>query len=311
MAKLAEAALTRLRNWDISEEQLRRLAAGGEARRTLTFYSPVAGVVTDKKAVQGMRFAPGDALYQVADLSSVWVIADVAEQDIGLVKVGSEAGLTLAAYPGKAFAGKVTYIYPRLTAETRTVPVRIELANPGGLLKPAMYAQVSLPTSARGAVLAVPQSAVIDSGTRQVVLVQVGEGRFAPRDVKLGARGDGYVEVLEGLQEGEKVVTAGNFLIDAESNLQSALGGLGGGDQPKPATVGHRAAGTLKAVDGGTVTISHQAIPELKWPAMTMDFQLANPSLAEGLKPGTTIDFEFVERGPGEWVITKLVAKGR
>ncbi len=317
MDQVAEAALLRLRNWDISAEQVKALAAGEDAKRTLTFRSPVSGVVIDKKAVQGMRFAPGDALYQVADLSSVWVIADVPEQDVGQVATGARAKLTLAAYPGKTFEGRVTFIYPTLNAETRTVPVRIELANPGGQLKPAMYAQAELAVPGRGVVLTVRQSAVIDSGTRQIVFVQTGEGRFAPRQVKLGARDDTYVEVLDGIAEGESVVTAANFLIDAESNLQSALGIMGGTGEKRAvapaAPVGHQGTGTLDAIDtaAGTVTISHQTIPDLKWPAMTMDFKLANPALVTGIKPGTPIGFEFVERGPGEWVVTKVEAKER
>ena len=310
MGQVAEAALMRLRNWDISAEQVKALASGSEGKRTLTFRSPVAGVVTEKKAVQGMRFAPGDALYQVADLSFVWVIAEVAEQDIGVVKTGAKAEVKIPAYPDKVFTGTIAYVYPTLKAETRTVPVRIELANPGGLLKPAMYAQVDLPAAGRGPVLAVPLSAVIDSGTRQVAVVQTGEGRFAPRPVKLGARDDAYVEVIEGLSEGELVVTSANFLIDAESNLQSALSGMGEAPAKIAAPVGHQAVGTLDAIDtaAGTVTISHQPVADLKWPAMTMDFALANPSLVAGLKPGAKVSIEFVERQPGEWVITKIDA---
>ena len=149
MQQLAESSLQRLRNWDISDEQIKALASSGEARRTLTFRSPASGIVTEKKALQGMRFMPGEALYQVADLSSVWVIADVFEQDIGLVKTGATARVRINAYPDKTFEGTVTYVYPTLKAETRTVPVRVELANPGMLLKPAMFAQVELPVSAQ------------------------------------------------------------------------------------------------------------------------------------------------------------------
>lgn len=236
MKQLAESALMRLKNWAISEEQLKALAKSGEAKHTLTFRSPVSGIVTEKKAVQGMRFMPGEMLYQVADLSSVWVIADVFEQDIGLVKAGVKARVKINAYPDKVFEGTITYVYPTLKAETRTVPVRIELANPGLLLKPAMFAQVELPVGGKGPVLTVPDSAVIDSGTRRIVLVQVEEGRFEPREVKLGARSDSYIEVLEGVKDGEQVVVAANFLIDAESNLRAAIGGLGGG-QAKPAAV--------------------------------------------------------------------------
>jgi Cu(I)/Ag(I) efflux system membrane fusion protein len=226
MQDLANASLQRLRNWDVSPEQVKALAESSEAKRTLTFRSPVAGIVTEKKAVQGMRFMPGEALYQVADLSSVWVIADVFEQDIGLVRTGARAKIRINAYPDKLFEGAVTYVYPTLKSDTRTVPVRVELANPGLLLKPAMFAQVELAVSAKGPMVSVPLSAVIDSGTRQVVLIQQGEGRFAPREVKLGARSDDYVEVVDGVKDGEQVVVAANFLIDSESNLKAALAGF-------------------------------------------------------------------------------------
>jgi len=200
--------------------------------------------------------------------------------------------------------------------------VRIELANPGQLLKPAMFAQVELHVSGLTKVLAVPHSAVIDSGTRNVVLVQLGEGRFEPREVKVGAHGEKYTQILQGLSEGEQVVVAANFLIDAESNLKAAIGGLAAGAgqaaQPQtapaapaaPASVGHKGQGTIDAIDlkAGTISLNHGAIAELKWPAMTMEFNVANVSLLKNLKPGGTVVFEFVERKPGEWVITSLVA---
>ena len=208
MRQLADSSLTRLRNWDISDEQVKALAQSSVARRTLTFRSPVAGIVTGKKAVQGMRFMAGDTLYQVTNLSSVWVIADVFEQDISLVKAGTKATVHINAYPDKVFTGSITYVYPTLTAETRTVPVRVELANVGGLLKPGMFAQVELPAASKGAVLTVPISAVIDSGTRQIVLVQLKEGRFEPREVKIGSRSEDRVEIIEGVQDGEIVVVA-------------------------------------------------------------------------------------------------------
>lgn len=322
MKQLAESSLQRLKNWDISEEQVKALAQSGELRRTLTFRSPVAGIVIEKKAVQGMRFMPGEALYQVADLSAVWVVADVFEQDIGLVKSGAKAKVKINAYPDKLFTGTVTYVYPTLKAETRTVAVRVELANPGLLLKPAMFAQVELSTSAKGKVVTVPVSAVIDSGTRQIVLLQQGEGRFEPRSVLLGARSDNYVEVLEGVKDGEQVVVAANFLIDAESNLKAAVSGFGDsahGVAPKtgkeaaqglPAVKGsgHRAEGSVDSIDAkaGTVSLSHGPVASLKWPAMTMEFKLANASLLQALKPGAQVAFEFVERQPGEWVITAV-----
>lgn len=317
MRQLAEASLARLKSWDISPAQIKSLEKSGAARRTLVFSSPVNGIVTEKKAVQGMRFMPGDALFQIADLSAVWVVADVFEQDIAQVKLGAKATVKLDAYPDKVFTGRIAYVYPRLTPETRTVPVRIELANPQGLLKPAMFAQVELPAATRGQVLAVPKSAVLDSGVRQLVLVQRGEGRFEPRTVKLGERGGEYVEIREGLQEGERVVTSANFLIDAESNLKAATGSfVPGGDSGEPTSadpkqVGHMGAGTLDTVDAkaGTLSITHGPIASLNWPAMTMEFSLANPALLGKLKPGDKVSFEFVERKPGEWVITKLTPK--
>ncbi|MDP1900358.1 MAG: efflux RND transporter periplasmic adaptor subunit [Rubrivivax sp.] len=236
MKRLAEASLSRLRNWDLSPEQVRALMGSGQAQRSVTFPAPVSGVVTEKKAFQGMRFMPGEMLYQVTDLSSVWVIADLSEQDIGLVKTGAKVRVTTTAYPGEAFDGRITTIYPTMKAETRTVPVRVELANPGRKLKPAMFAQVELAVGGKSPVLTVPDSAVIDTGTRRMVLVQVGPGRFEPREVELGARGENFVEVVKGVKDGEQVVVAANFLIDAESNLKAVVGGLGGhASQDSPA----------------------------------------------------------------------------
>jgi len=344
MKRLADSSLARLKNWDISEEQVRALAQSGETRRTLTFRSPVTGIVMEKKAVQGMRFMPGDSLYQVADLSSVWVVADVYEQDIALVKTGSKAKVSISAYPDRSFDGTITYVYPTLKPETRTIPVRLEISNPRQLLKPAMFAQVELSVGSKGKVLTVPNSAIIDSGTRRIVLVQLAEGRFEPREVKLGSRTDNHVEVMDGVKAGEQIVVAANFLIDAESNLKAAIGGFGhsghggtsaaGATAPPSATpartaattaggtiaaapgtksqvVGHRAEGMVTAVDAksGILSIAHGPVETLKWPAMTMGFKAANDALLAGLQPGTGISFEFVERSPGEWVITKIAPR--
>jgi len=219
---------------------------------------------------------PGEMLYQVTNLASVWVIADVFEQDIGQIRTGAKATVRINAYPDKQFSGAITYVYPTLKSETRTVPVRVELSNPHGLLKPGMFAQVELPVDSKRSVLTVPTSAVIDSGTRQIILVQVQEGRFDPREVKLGARSDDRIEVLEGVRDGEMVVVAANFLIDAESNLKAAIGGLGhsghgaaaskGGSAESKTTafVGHRAEGKIEDIDtkSGSLTIAHGPVPE-------------------------------------------------
>ncbi len=307
--QVAEAALARMANWDISTEQIAALKAGNEPRRNLSFRSPVGGVVLEKKAVQGMRFMPGEALYQIADVASVWVLADVFERDLAAVKLGQTVAVTLDAYPGKTFAGKLSYLYPTLNPQTRTVPVRIELPNPEGLLRPGMYANVEIKVGAGRTALVVPISAVIDSGTQQRVIVQKEAGRFEPREVKLGMRSDDYVEVKEGVAEGERVVVSANFLIDSESNLKAALGGMAGGMKEK-SSVSHHAMGTLDSIesDGSvtTVMITHDPIASLNWPQMTMAFVPANAALVAGLKPGTAMHFEFVERKPGEWVITKI-----
>jgi Cu(I)/Ag(I) efflux system membrane fusion protein len=327
MQKLAEASLQRLKNWDISGQQVRELASSGVIKRSLTFHAfhtPLNGIVLEKKAFEGMRFMPGEMLYQIADLGSLWVVADVFEQDVALIKTGAKARVKINAYPDKQFEGAITYIYPTLNPATRTVSVRLEIANPGGLLKPAMFAEVEITVDDKGKVLSVPASAVIDSGTRQVVLVQLAPGRFEPRVVRLGSRSESYVEVLEGVAEGEQVVISANFLIDAESNLMAALSGLGIHGSSAPPTgqkqrdtpkqqakvIGHQVQGTLNSVGAdGLVSITHGPVEALDWPGMTMDFVLANSALAAGIKPGTAISFEIVERKPGEWVITKLQAK--
>ncbi|MDD2775689.1 MAG: efflux RND transporter periplasmic adaptor subunit [Gallionella sp.] len=225
MKQLTAASLARLQNWDMPD-------VTRDNPRTLTFHSPVTGIVMEKKAVQGMKFGAGETLYQIADLSSVWVLADIAEQDVGKITLGTPAQLSFTAYPGETFTGKVDYLYPTLNPATRTVQVRIELANPKGRLKPALYASVILQGEQLGKVLTVPNSAIIDNGTKQVVLVQLAQGRFEPRSVKLGQRGDQYVEILEGIGEGEQVVTSANFLIDAESNLRAALSGMTAASAP-------------------------------------------------------------------------------
>jgi Cu(I)/Ag(I) efflux system membrane fusion protein len=271
MRQLAESSLTRLRNWDLSPAQVTALMKTGQTQRTVIFPSPVSGVVTEKKALQGMRFMPGDMLYQVTDLSSVWVVADLAEQDIGLIKVGAKASVKLTAYPNRVFEGRVTYVYPTLKAETRTVPVRVELANPGQLLKPAMFAQVDFSVSAKAPVLTVPDSAVIDTGTRRIVLVQVKEGRFEPREVELGGRGANFVEIVKGVREGEQVVVAANFLIDAESNLKAAVGGMGGmggmGGPGKGSEAGMPAGPSMAPAGIGAKAEGSATAPEMTMPA--------------------------------------------
>lgn len=224
MGQLAEASLQRLRNWDIPDDQIKRLQRSGTIARTLTLRAAADGIVMEKMAVEGMRFMPGEPLYRIADLSSVWLIAEVFEQDLGAIREGDGAKIAVNAYPGTIFAGKVAFIYPTVTQETRTGKVRIIVPNPDLRLKTGMYANVALEVGgADRPVVAVPDSAVIDSGTKQAVLVERGAGMFEPREVRLGAHADGYYEIREGLSAGEPVVVSANFLIDAESNLRAAF----------------------------------------------------------------------------------------
>ena len=233
---LGAAALERLQALGVSADEIARLRRTGQAARRIAIRAPADGVVIEKPVVAGMRIGPGEPLYKLADLSSIWLIAEVQEGDIGVIQPGQKARISMVAFPGRAFEGTVDFIYPTLAAETRTAKVRILIPNPNRVLRAAMYASVEIAApGGSGTVLAVPDSAVIDSGARQVVLVEKGEGRFAPRAVKLGARGGGMVEVLDGLSEGEHVVTGANFLIDAESNLKAALEGFAAGN---PATQG-------------------------------------------------------------------------
>jgi Cu(I)/Ag(I) efflux system membrane fusion protein len=219
-----EGALQRLRNLAVPESRIKEVRETGANPRTLDWPSPATGDVIEKKIINGQRVKAGDVLYRIADHTHVWVIADVAESDLPAIKIGTRATVMVRAYMSQPIEGEVTFIYPELKTETRTARVRIEVPNPDGRLKVDMYADVMLHAgSDETPVVAVPASAVIDSGTRQVVLVAKGEGRFEPRPVKLGRRGDGYVEVLDGVASGEEVVTAATFLIDAESNLKAAL----------------------------------------------------------------------------------------
>ncbi|MCX5847340.1 MAG: efflux RND transporter periplasmic adaptor subunit [Deltaproteobacteria bacterium] len=214
-----DAARQRLRLWDISEAQIKHIEQTGKAVRTLTLYSPVSGFVTQKMAVQGMKVMPGEKLFDIADLSTLWIIADIYEYELSFVRVGQPARITLSYFPGRELSSQIDYIYPTISADTRTTKVRLTLPNPGGRLKPQMFTNVEIRINL-GKRLVVPESAVIDTGTGQVVYVDRGNGAFEPREVQLGLRADGAVEVLRGLKTGEKVVSSANFLIDSEAQLK-------------------------------------------------------------------------------------------
>jgi len=305
--RLAEATRARLRN----------LQVAGQSGARQVIHAPASGVVLEKMAVEGGRFMAGEALFRIADLSRVWIIADLYEQDLARVQVGQGAQVVLDAWPGRSFAARVGYLYPTLDTATRSTRVRLELDNGEGLLRPGMFVQVALAVGDVTPKTVVPGSAIIDDGERRVVLRALGEGRFKPQAVKLGERGREWVEVLEGVEEGERVVVSANFLIDSESQL--ALANLVA-PAPAPAAdaephahaarLRYDTTGTLEAIDLGTrsLTLSHAPIPELKWPRMTMDFQLADPALVEGVAPGSAVRFSFEVGEPGEYVVTRIEA---
>ncbi len=221
----------RLRNLDYPEAEMEKLRRGEAPQRIIAIPAPSSGTVIEKMAVEGMRFQAGETLYRIVDTSTMWVLAEVYEQDLGFVKVGDMAKVTINAWPERSFAGKVTFIYPNVGKESRTGRLRIEVANPDGLIRADMAATVEIEAPLGGPALAVPESAIIDSGTRRVVLIERGEGKYEPRAVKLGARVPGFVQVLDGLKPGERVVTSATFLIDAESNLRAALGAFDQGER--------------------------------------------------------------------------------
>jgi Cu(I)/Ag(I) efflux system membrane fusion protein len=220
-ASLVASSRERLHLWDVTDLQIAKLERRGKAEPVLTVYAPSSGIVLKREALPGKYVEPGTTLYEVADLSTVWISADIYESEVVAVKLNQPALVTFDAYPGESFRGNVSYIYPSLNTEARTMRVRVELPNPGLKLKPGMYGNVIVQTDALHT-LVVPKEAVLETGLRQLVFMDRGQGRYDPASVKLGRRSQDLVEVLEGLKEGDRIVTSANFLLDAESKLASA-----------------------------------------------------------------------------------------
>lgn len=247
-----ESARNRLLRWDFSEAQVAALEARQKPEQNVTIHSPMTGVVIEKSALGGMYVTPEMELFRIADLSTVWVYADLYEYESPMVTVGQEAVVTLAAYPGEEFRGRVIYLYPYLNTETRTVKIRMEFPNPGGRLKPGMYGNVMIRTKAEKA-LAIRMDAVIDSGIRKLVFVDQGRGMYEPREVTVGAPRDGFYPVRSGLNGGETVVTSATFLIDSESKLMAATSMMGllgmGGIKMEQGKMGEMENGGMKGME--------------------------------------------------------------
>lgn len=221
---LVAATRRRLAYWDISAEQIDRLERTGEVTKTLTLVAPFDGVVMEKMVVAGQGVMPGMKLYRLANLSTVWVEGDVFEQDLALIRVGAPVRVELTAYPGRTFSGRVSFVWPMVEAESRTGRVRVVLANPQGLIKPGMYATLLFDATLGRELLSLPAEAVVQTGERNLVFVVSGDGALEPREVTLGGRADGRLQILRGVTEGERVVSSANFLVDAESRLGSGAG---------------------------------------------------------------------------------------
>src|SRR5258707_6219998 len=222
-ATLAESARKRLLLWDMSAADIDRVARSGQPQRAVVIRSPVDGVVLTKNALAGARVMPGDTRDEIGDLSRIWVLAAVYESDLPYVHAGQTAQITTESMPGRSWTGRITFVSPTLDETTRTAKVRLELDNPGGLLKPNSYADVLIQEPA-GYGVAVPESAVLQTGTRAIVFVQRSPGQFEPREVQTGLRGNGLFQIRSGVQPGQTVVVDANFLIDSESRLKSAIG---------------------------------------------------------------------------------------
>jgi len=222
---LVEATRRRLELWDISASEISRIEKAGRPIKTLTLYSPASGYVMEKSVLEGQKIDPSSSLMTVADLSQVWVQAEFYEQDASLVRVGDRAALSVNTYPGRSWSGIIDYIYPSVDPQTRTLRARLRFPNPGMVLKPGTYANVEI-TKHLGQRLTIPEDSVLDSGTRQIVFLSKGDGHFEPRQVTVGERAGGRRVVLAGLRAGEVVVSSGNFLVDSESRLKSAMQGM-------------------------------------------------------------------------------------
>ena len=301
-SEFADAARRRLVLLGMSEVDIAAVEREGRTRARVTLRSPIDGVIAELGVREGMTVAQGSALFRLVDLSTVWVNAEVPEAQASRVRPGSVAQARVTAYPDEVFEGKVGAILPEVNAATRTLRARIELANPGGRLKPGMYATLEFAAGeAKDAVL-VPSEAVIRTGTRDVVIVALGDGRFRAAQVEVGAESGGQSEIRSGLKAGDQVVLSGQFLIDSEASLAATISRL---DVPA-----HKGRGVVLSVDaqGGRVELEHEPMPSLQWPAMSMGFAVADKSQLGALKPGDRVEFELRPKpdAQGNYMIERI-----
>ncbi len=309
---LEAAARQRLRLLGMPDGLIAAVARDGRSRTVVTVSTPVGGAIQTLDVRQGMTVSMGQTLAQVSGLGSVWLNAAVPEAMAGQVRVGQAGRAELAAFPGETFTGRVTAILPTTQPDSRTLTVRIELSNRGGRLRPGMFATVHLGGGAHPA-LFVPSEAVIRTGKRAIVMVAGDGGRFQPVEVQLGREDGDRTEILAGLSEGQRVVASGQFLIDSEASLAGVqarpLGSAPAGAPPRPQTSLYETRGHIEALTADSITLSHEAVPAIGWPAMTMTFKLGSPALAKGVKVGDRVAFGFEQRPDGP-VVRRLGQAG-
>jgi Cu(I)/Ag(I) efflux system membrane fusion protein len=303
---IVSASRERLRLLSVPDETVARAERDGVAESRFTLTSPIGGVVAELGVREGVQVQPGMALFRIVDLSSVWVEANVPETQTGALRVGATAQAKADAYPERVFEGKVTAIVPQVDTATRTVRARVELRNPGLVLKPGMFVRVAIRALQSGQVLLVPQEAVIATGKRSVIIVAKDGNRFDPVEVTLGRPAGGDVEVTHGLAEGQKVVTSSQFLIDSEASLKSVLPRLAGPAGTPAAAITYHAEGRIEKIEPEAVTISHGPVAALQWPAMTMQFKSPATGLPAGVKAGEHIVFDFAQQ-PDGYQLTRVM----
>ncbi len=314
---LLAAARQRMRAMSIPDSLIRKSEEAGTAQARFTLSAPDSGVIAELGVREGAAVTPGMTLFRIAGLEKVWAVAEVPEAQAAHLSKGQKVKAALEADPAQAFEGALAELLPQVSSTTRTLQARFEVDNKTGKLTPGMLLrlQVAGPSSSR---LVVPAEAVIRTGTRTVVIVRKGSGAFEPRDVQLGADLGDTVEVAKGLTEGEQVVASGQFLIDSEASLRSVAGNLAAPapqaasaiPAPQMAPMVHVGQGKVESVGPDTITISHDPIATLKWPAMTMGFGKPVPGSFSDIQVGDTVRFEFQEGGPSGYQLAKVKRVG-
>ncbi len=305
---LQRAVRERLVLAGMSEEQIAAVEREGEAQARVTLRAPISGVIAELGVREGMTVNAGTTLFRIAGLSTVWVVAEVPEAQAGMLVPGSRVEARVPAYPDDVFPGRVGAILPDVNSTTRTVRARIEVTNPAGKLKPGMYATLTLTPRGREGLL-VPLEAVIRTGERSVVIVAEGEGKFRPVDVEVGMSAGDQIEIRKGLKAGDKVVASGQFLIDSEASLRTALPrleGTGAAVSAAPTVPTHKGEGRIDEIGDGKIVISHGAIPSASWGPMTMGFRAPPGGVPPGLKPGDRIRFEFRNEAENGFPLTRI-----